>query len=36
MKERVKQYYDLKLVDDAYATIYQHHRDAPSQPVARR
>ena len=34
MQERVKRYYDLNLVDDAYATIYRHHRDAPAQAVA--
>jgi glycosyltransferase involved in cell wall biosynthesis len=34
MQERVKRYYDLKLVDDAYATIYRHHREAPSRAVA--
>jgi polysaccharide biosynthesis protein PelF len=34
MQERVKRYYDLNLVDDAYATIYRHHIAAPSQAVA--
>jgi polysaccharide biosynthesis protein PelF len=34
MQGRVKRYYDLNLVDDAYATIYRHHRDAPAQAVA--
>jgi glycosyltransferase involved in cell wall biosynthesis len=34
MQERVKRYYDLNVVDDAYATIYRRHMDAPSQPVA--
>jgi glycosyltransferase involved in cell wall biosynthesis len=33
MQERVRQYYDLNLVDDAYAGIYRHHRDAPAQPA---
>ena len=33
MQERVKRYYDLNLVDDAYATIYRRHMDAPSQQV---
>jgi polysaccharide biosynthesis protein PelF len=31
MQERVRRYYDLDLVDDAYATIYRRHIDAPSQ-----
>ncbi len=34
MQERVKHYYDLKLVDEAYAAIYRHHREAPTQTVA--
>jgi glycosyltransferase involved in cell wall biosynthesis len=34
MQERVKRYYDLNVVDDAYATIYRRHIDAPSQQVA--
>jgi glycosyltransferase involved in cell wall biosynthesis len=34
MQERVKRYYDLNLVDDAYATIYQHYIEAPAQAVA--
>ncbi len=34
MQERVKRYYDLNVVDDAYATIYRRHMDAPSQQVA--
>jgi glycosyltransferase involved in cell wall biosynthesis len=34
MQERVRRYYDLNLVDDAYATIYRRHIDAPSQQVA--
>lgn len=34
MQERVKRYYDLNLVDDAYATIYRRHMDAPSREVA--
>ena len=31
MQERVRRYYDLNVVDDAYATIYRRHIDAPSQ-----
>jgi glycosyltransferase involved in cell wall biosynthesis len=34
MQERVRRYYDLNVVDDAYATIYRRHIDAPSQGVA--
>ena len=34
MQERVKRYYDLNIVGDAYATIYRRHIDAPSQQVA--
>ena len=34
MQERVKRYYDLNLVDDAYATIYRHHMEAPARKVA--
>jgi len=34
MQERVKRYYDLDLVDNAYATIYRRHKDAPSRKVA--
>jgi glycosyltransferase involved in cell wall biosynthesis len=34
MQERVKRYYDLNLVDDAYAAIYRHHIEAPSQAMA--
>src|SRR5262245_34491803 len=30
MQERGKRYYDLNVVDDAYATIYRRHIDAPS------
>jgi glycosyltransferase involved in cell wall biosynthesis len=33
MQERVKRYYDLNVVDDAYATIYRCHIEAPSQAV---
>jgi polysaccharide biosynthesis protein PelF len=33
MQERVKRYYDLNVVDDAYAAIYRHHMDVPSQGV---
>jgi hypothetical protein len=29
----VKRYYDLNVVDDAYATIYRRHIEAPSQAV---
>ena len=28
MQERVKRYYDLRMVDEAYATIYQRYRHA--------
>jgi polysaccharide biosynthesis protein PelF len=34
MQERVKRYYDLNVVDDAYATIYRRYMDAPAQQVA--
>jgi hypothetical protein len=34
MQERVKRYYDLNVVDDAYATIYRRHMEAPSRAVA--
>jgi glycosyltransferase involved in cell wall biosynthesis len=34
MQERVKRYYDLNLVDEAYATIYRRHMDAPSPAAA--
>jgi glycosyltransferase involved in cell wall biosynthesis len=34
MQQRVKRYYDLNIVDDAYATIYRRHTEAPSQSVA--
>jgi len=34
MQERVKRYYDLDLVDAAYAAIYRRHRDAPARKVA--
>ena len=30
MQERVKRYYDLDVVDTAYAGIYQQYCDAPS------
>ena len=33
MQKRVKRYYDLNAVDDAYATIYRRHKDAPSMRV---
>jgi glycosyltransferase involved in cell wall biosynthesis len=34
MQERVRRYYDLNLVDEAYAAIYRHHMDMPTQGVA--
>jgi polysaccharide biosynthesis protein PelF len=34
MQQRVQRYYDLALVDRAYATIYRRHMDAPAQQVA--
>jgi glycosyltransferase involved in cell wall biosynthesis len=34
MQQRVKRYYDLNAVDDAYATIYRRHMGAPSGAVA--
>jgi glycosyltransferase involved in cell wall biosynthesis len=34
MQERVKRYYDLNAVDDAYATIYRRHMTAPARAVA--
>ena len=34
MQERVRLYYDLNLVDSAYAAIYRHHREAPAVPAA--
>jgi polysaccharide biosynthesis protein PelF len=34
MQQRVQRYYDLHLVDDAYATIYRQHMEAPSRLVA--
>jgi glycosyltransferase involved in cell wall biosynthesis len=34
MQQRVKRYYDLNVVDDAYATIYRRHIEAPSRRVA--
>jgi polysaccharide biosynthesis protein PelF len=33
MQQRVKRYYDLDTVDDAYATIYRRHMEAPSRRV---
>jgi polysaccharide biosynthesis protein PelF len=33
MQQRVQRYYDLGVVDAAYATIYQRYRDAPSPRV---
>jgi polysaccharide biosynthesis protein PelF len=34
MQQRVRRYYDLPIVDDAYAGIYRQHMQAPSQRVA--
>ena len=34
MQERVQRYYDLNLVDQAYAGIYRHHREAPVRAAA--
>jgi glycosyltransferase involved in cell wall biosynthesis len=34
MQQRVKRYYDLNLVDDAYAMIYRRYMEAPAQAVA--
>ncbi|HEY7247178.1 MAG TPA: GT4 family glycosyltransferase PelF [Xanthobacteraceae bacterium] len=34
MQQRIKRYYDLPVVDDAYAGIYQRHMQAPAQQVA--
>jgi hypothetical protein len=34
MQQRVRQYYDLALVDRAYGDIYRHHREAPAAPAA--
>jgi glycosyltransferase involved in cell wall biosynthesis len=34
MQARVKRYYDLNVVDDAYAAIYRRHIEAPAQAVA--
>jgi polysaccharide biosynthesis protein PelF len=34
MQERVRRYYDIALVDEAYATIYRRHKDAPSRRIA--
>jgi glycosyltransferase involved in cell wall biosynthesis len=34
MQARVKRYYDLNVVDDAYAAIYRRHIEAPAQTVA--
>jgi glycosyltransferase involved in cell wall biosynthesis len=33
MQERVRRYYDLNLVDEAYAAIYRRYKDAPSNPI---
>jgi glycosyltransferase involved in cell wall biosynthesis len=34
MQQRIKRYYDLPVVDEAYATMYRRHTQAPSQQVA--
>jgi polysaccharide biosynthesis protein PelF len=34
MQQRVQRYYDLGIVDEAYATIYRHHMAAQAQGVA--
>jgi glycosyltransferase involved in cell wall biosynthesis len=34
MQQRVGRYYDLPVVDDAYAGIYRQHMQAPSQRAA--
>jgi glycosyltransferase involved in cell wall biosynthesis len=34
MQERVKRYYDLQMVDSAYAHIYRRYMEAPAQQVA--
>jgi hypothetical protein len=34
MQQRVKRYYDLPVVDAAYARIYRRHMEASPQPVA--
>jgi glycosyltransferase involved in cell wall biosynthesis len=34
MQQRVQRYYDLGVVDEAYATIYRHHMAAQAQGVA--
>ena len=34
MQQRVRQYYDLALVDRAYGDIYRHHREASAVPAA--
>ncbi len=33
MQERVQHYYDIKLVDAAYANIYGHHKQAAARPA---
>jgi glycosyltransferase involved in cell wall biosynthesis len=33
MQKRVRDYYDIKIVDDAYREIYDKHRNAPSRQV---
>jgi polysaccharide biosynthesis protein PelF len=34
MQQRIKRYYDLPVVDEAYACMYRRHTQAPSQQVA--
>jgi hypothetical protein len=34
MQERVKRYYDLPVVDAAYANIYRSHIEAAARQVA--
>jgi glycosyltransferase involved in cell wall biosynthesis len=33
MRKRVRDYYDLKIVDDAYCAIYDKYRNAPSRQM---
>jgi len=33
MRKRVREYYDLKIVDDAYTAIYDKYRNAPSRQM---
>jgi glycosyltransferase involved in cell wall biosynthesis len=34
MQQRIKRYYDLPVVDEAYARMYRRYTQAPSQQVA--